>query len=139
MYYATIHSCVFASGVVRTLLQLFGLVAVGMIGEMLDPFATDAFSMVSLTLSLNKMPNQYGKINDIGLMPEDGVTTRTIAVEERNNVLTLLPTKPVGSPGSTGTIGKRKIRTFIVPHIPHDDVVLPAEVQNVRAFGSTNQ
>ena len=110
-----------------------------MIGEMLNPFATDAFSMVALTLSMNKMPNQYGKINDLGLMPEDGVTTRTIAIEERNNVLTLLPTKPVGSPGSTGTIGKRKVRTFIVPHIPHDDVVLPAEVQNVRAFGSTNQ
>lgn len=110
-----------------------------MIGEMLNPFAADAFSMVSLTLSMNKMPNLYGRINDLGLMPEDGVTTRIVAIEERENVLTLLPTKPVGSPGSTGTIGKRKVRTFIIPHIPHDDVVLPAEVQNVRAFGTTNQ
>lgn len=110
-----------------------------MIGEMLNPFATDAFGMVALTLSINKMPNQYGKINDLGLMPEEGVTTRIIAIEERNNVLTLLPTKPVGSPGTVGTIGKRKVRTFQVPHIPHDDVVLPAEVQGVRAFATANQ
>ena len=110
-----------------------------MIGEMLNPFAADAFSMVALTLSMNKMPNLYGKINEMGLMPEDGVSSTIIAIEEFDNVLTLLPTKPRGAPPSTGTIGKRKVRSFQIPHIPHNDVVLPSEVQNVRAFGTTNQ
>ena len=105
---------------------------------MLNPFATDAFSMVALTLSINKIPNMYGRLNELNLMPEDGVTTRTIAIEEQNNILNLLPTRPVGSPGTQGTIGKRKVRTFNIPHIPHDDVVLPAEVQGIRAFGTTN-
>ena len=35
--------------------------------------------------------------------------------------------------------GKRKLRSFVVPHIPHDDVVLPEEVQGIRAFGSETE
>jgi hypothetical protein len=30
------------------------------------------------------------------------------------------------------------VRSFVIPHIPHDDVVLPEEVQGLRAFGSEN-
>jgi hypothetical protein len=57
-------------------------------------------------------------------------------VEEQNGVLTLLPTLPPGSPGTLGKRGKRTVRSFTVPHIPHDDVVLPEEVQGIRAFGT---
>ena len=31
------------------------------------------------------------------------------------------------------------MRSFVIPHIPHDDVVLPEEVQGIRAFGSENE
>jgi hypothetical protein len=31
------------------------------------------------------------------------------------------------------------MRSFVVPHIPHDDVVLPNEVQGLRAFGSETE
>lgn len=60
-------------------------------------------------------------------------------VEERNGVLNLLPTMPVGAPGTVGTRAKRSLRSFVVPHIPHDDVVLPEEVQGIRAFGSETE
>jgi hypothetical protein len=46
-----------------------------------------------------------------------------------NGVLNLLPTQPPGSPGTVGVRGKRKLRSFVIPHIPHDDVMLPEEVQ----------
>jgi hypothetical protein len=72
-------------------------------------------------------------------MPTEGVRARTIMIEEMNGVLNLLPTMPVGSPGTLGTQGKRKVRSFVIPHIPHDDVVLPEEVQGLRAFGSENE
>jgi hypothetical protein len=61
-------------------------------------------------------------------MPARPVRLRQIAIEERNGVLSLLPTAVVGAAGTVGKRGKRKIRSFIVPHIPHDDVVLPEEV-----------
>jgi hypothetical protein len=31
------------------------------------------------------------------------------------------------------------MRTFSIPHIPHDDVVLPEEIQGIRAFGSESE
>lgn len=97
---------------------------------------SSAFTMAALTQAINILPNNYGRIEKLGLMPDKGVTTRTILVEEQNGKLNLLPTQPVGSPGTLGRVGKRKMRSFVIPHIPHDDVVLPQEVDSVRPFGS---
>jgi len=106
---------------------------------MLNPFATDAFHMVALTAALNKLPNLYGRLEQLNLMPAEGVRTRTLILEEMNGVLNLLPTRPVGAPATLGAQAKRKLRSFVIPHIPHEDVVLPEEVQGLRAFGSDNQ
>jgi hypothetical protein len=106
---------------------------------MINPFTSDAFSMAALTMAINKIPNTYGRIGQLGLFAPVGVRTRTILVEEMNGVLNLLPTLPVGSPGSVGSQGKRKVRSFVIPHIPHDDVVLPEESEGLRAFGSETE
>lgn len=101
-----------------------------------DFFNSDAFNMQSLTLGINRFPTMYGRLAPY--FPERGVVTRSVFVEEQNGVLNLLQSRPPGSPGSLGTQGKRKVRSFIVPHVPHDDVVLPEEVQGVREFASEN-
>ena len=106
---------------------------------MLNPFETDAFNMVSLTRAINILPNKYGRVMELNLMPGKGVTTRSIIVEERNGVLALLPTMPPGSPGTVGKAAKRKVRSFAIPHIPHEDAILPEAYQGVRAFGSENE
>lgn len=102
-------------------------------------FENPAFSMSSLTAAINILPNNYGLMESMGLFPPKPVRFRSVAVEEKNGVLTLLPTMPVGSPGTVGVRGKRKLRSFTIPHIPHDDVVLPDEVQGIRAFGSETE
>ncbi|MDO8892332.1 MAG: major capsid protein [Sulfurimicrobium sp.] len=106
---------------------------------MQNPFTNPAFSMASLTAAINLIPNRYGRLEQIGLFVPRPVIHRNVIVEEMHGILNLLPTLPPGSPGTVGTQGKRKVRSFIVPHIPHDDVVLPEEVQGIRAFGSENQ
>lgn len=106
--------------------------------EILDPFRGDGYSLAHLTAAINVLPNQYGRINQMGLMPGEGITQRTVIVELYKGVLNLLPTRTPGSPGTTGKLGKAEIRNFTVPHIPHDDVVLPEEVQGIRAFGTQN-
>lgn len=104
----------------------------------LDPFTdNNAFNMASLTASINILPNMYGRIKELKLMPYKGVTTRTILVEEKNGVLNLLPTLPPGSPGTQGKSAKRTARSFIVPHIPHEDSVLPGAWEGVRKFGES--
>ncbi len=103
---------------------------------MLNPFAQPGFGMAQLTQAINLIPNRYGRIGALGLMPAKPVRQRQIVVEEHNGVLNLLPTLPPGTPGTVGRRGKRTLRSFVIPHIPHDDVVLPEEVQGLRAFGS---
>jgi hypothetical protein len=106
---------------------------------MINPFDTDAFNMTSLTASINLLPNTYGKLEAMNLFPQKSVRTRNIAVEEQNGVLNLLPTQ---MPGGTSTFEgrtKRKMRSFTIPHIPHDDVILPEEIQGIRAFGTENE
>lgn len=106
---------------------------------MQNPFSNPAFSMAALTAAINIIPNRYGRLEDLGLMPAKPVRQRQIIVEEMNGVLNLLPTLPPGSPGTVGTRGKRTLRSFVIPHIPHDDVVLPEEVQGIRSFGSETE
>jgi len=105
----------------------------------INPFAQDAFNMMSLTQAINLLPTKYGRLNQMNLFPEKGVRTRTIAVEEVNGVLTLLPTAPVGSVGVSNKMGKRKVRPFSIPHIPMDDVILPSEYEGIREFGSETE
>jgi hypothetical protein len=104
-----------------------------------NPFENPAFSMSALTAAINILPNNYGLMDSMGLFPSKPVRFRSVVVEEKNGILTLLPTMPVGSPGTVGKRGKRKLRSFAIPHIPHDDVVLPEEVQGIRAFGSESE
>lgn len=104
-----------------------------------NPFQNPAFGMASLTAAINLLPNRYGRLDELGLFNPKPVRTRTIVVEEKAGVLTLLPSLPPGSPGTVGVRGKRTLRSFVIPHIPHDDVVLPEEVQGLRAFGTESE
>jgi len=103
---------------------------------MQNPFNNPAYNLASLTAAINILPNRYGRLEALNLFPAKPVRQRTVIVEENHGVLNLLPTQPPGSPGTVGERGKRTVRSFVVPHIPHDDVVLPEEVQGLRAFGS---
>jgi len=109
-------------------------------GEIINPFEQDSFTMANLCAAINILPNLYGRVNQLGIFNNvEGITTRTAVVEEQNGVLSLLPTLPPGSPGTQNKMGKRKTRSFTVPHIPLDDIIYPAEYSGVRAFGQTNQ
>jgi hypothetical protein len=106
---------------------------------MLNPFASNAFNMIALTDAINILPNNYGRTESLGIFRTKPTRLRSIAVEERNGVLNLLPTQMPGAPATVGIRGKRAVRTFTIPHIPHEDVVLPEEVQGIRAFGSETE
>jgi hypothetical protein len=106
--------------------------------EMVNPFEQDAFNMANLSAAIDILPMNYGRINQLVIFADDGITTRTAIVEERNGVLNLLKTQPVGAPGTQNKIGKRAVRSFVVPHIPLDDIIRPEEFQGVRAFGQPN-
>lgn len=101
-----------------------------------DVFSGDAFNMMSLTNSMLHLPYKPSRIGEMGLFTNQGVNTTTVVLEERDGVLKLLATKPRGAPAAAHDHAKRKARSFVVPHIPYDDVVLAAAIQDVRAWGS---
>ena len=59
--------------------------------SLLDIFNDDAFSLTSLTATLNDMPYKPGRIGDLGLFTESGINTTTAMVESKNGELTTMP------------------------------------------------
>ena len=104
----------------------------------LDVFRGDAFSVVSLTDAILKAPFKPGRIGALGLFRSRGITTTSVMVEEKDGALTLIPTTPRGGPGSSIGASKRTARSFVIPHLERDSMILADSVQNVRAFGSDN-
>ena len=92
--------------------------------------------MVALTDAINKMPYVPGRIGQLGLFREQGVSTTSVMIEEREGSLNLVETTARGAPAIQNTTNKRKARSLVVPHIALEDTILADEVQNVRAFGS---
>ena len=105
----------------------------------MDVFKDDAFSVISLTEAINKLPYQPGRISSLGLFTERPIMTTTAVVEEKSGQLKLVPTSPRGGPGASFGQSKRTARSFIVPHLEVIAGVLADEVQNVRAFGSETE
>ncbi|MGI0120293.1 major capsid protein [Zooshikella sp. RANM57] len=104
--------------------------------ETADPFDHPSFKVASLTQSINALPTAYGDSRKL-FSREKKVSTRTILVEERNGVLTLIQSREPGSDENYAERGKRKVQSFVVPHLPLDDVILPSEYADLRGFGTT--
>ena len=106
---------------------------------MINPFTQDAYNLVALSDAISILPNKYGRLNEMGLFIPKPQTSRAVFVEMKNGVLNLLPTRPVGAPGTVATRSTRNLRPFLIPHIPHEDTILPSEYGGIRAFGTENQ
>lgn len=103
---------------------------------MLDVFKTDAFGLVSMTNSINKLPFKPSRLGDLGLFTEKGISTTTVVMEEQHGKLSLVATAARGSMPRVQSTRTRKTRAFPVNNLPQNDTVMADEVQNVRKFGS---
>lgn len=106
---------------------------------MLDVFTGNGFSVLTLTDAVNKLPYVPGRLGQLAIFTESGVTTTAIDIEEKNGVLVLVAATPRGAPGVQNVESKRKIRKLAIPHIELDDTLNADQVQNVRAFGTNDQ
>jgi len=100
-----------------------------------NPFDVGGYSLAEMTQAINILPNLYTRLGQIGLFRFEGVTQRAIVIEQREGVLSLLPSVPLGAPATVGNREARSMRSFALPWIPHDDVILPADVQGMPALG----
>ena len=103
---------------------------------MLDIFNNSAFSVTSMTDAINKIKYVPARIGQLGLFTASGVTTTSVAIEEKNGLLTLVAPTARGAAGTTVDKAKRSMLSVRVPHFEINDAVYAEEVQGVRAFGS---
>jgi hypothetical protein len=101
----------------------------------LDIFNSNAFSVTELSMAMDLIPVQWGRLGELNVFPEESVMTTSVAIEYRNNQLYLLPARPRGGPASVGGVGRRGALPFNLLHLPHEDAVTADEIQNVRGFG----
>ncbi len=106
---------------------------------MLDVFNNGLFSVVSLTDAINKPIFQPGRIGQMGLFSERGVSTLTVIVEEKDGQLVLVSPSPRGAPGQTIDKLKARGRPFTIPHFQIDDAIYADEVQGVRSWGTESE
>jgi hypothetical protein len=88
-----------------------------------------------MTEAINILPNVYTRLGEMGLFRFEGVTQRSVVIEQSEGVLNLLPTVPLGGSATVANRDTRSMRSFSVPWIPHDDVITPQDIQGVRGFG----
>jgi hypothetical protein len=104
--------------------------------SMLDVFNSDVFGVVSLTASIQKLPELPSRLGDMGIFKSVPINTTAATIEEYQGKLSLVQTSARGTRGAEQAHAKRKVRSFVVPHIQVNDAVKADEVQNVRDFGS---
>ena len=100
-----------------------------------NPFDAGGYSLAEMTQAINILPNLYTRLGQIGLFRFEGVSQRSVIIEQYEGILSLLPSVPLGGPATVGTREGRSMRSFALPWIPHDDVILPADIQGVPALG----
>lgn len=103
---------------------------------MLNPFDAAGYTAAHLTETVNILPNQWGLINGMGLFRASGVSTTTVIVERQLGTLNLLPSVPRGGPATKANRQNKDMRAFVIPHIPHDDEILPGDIQDIREVGT---
>lgn len=105
----------------------------------LDVFNQDAFGVVALTDSINKMPFAPSRASVVVDWNEEGVPTTSVAIETKGNNLTLVNPTPRGGPGETRAKVRRSAGLIPIPHYEINDGINADEVQGVREFGQGNQ
>ncbi len=102
----------------------------------INPFDESGYDLATMTTAVNLIPNNYGRVRQLGLFSLEPVRTRTIVMDETNGIITLLQSQPVGGPSTRKKQGKSKTRSFVIPHIPYDDIIRPSDIQGRREAGS---
>lgn len=95
------------------------------------------FSSMEMTDAVNKLPlvpMRFGR-----MFEEKGVRTTHVALELKASRITLVNDSPRGAaPEYLGGRGERRqIKTLTTTHLAQADVLAPEDIQDVRAFGTT--
>jgi len=105
----------------------------------MDIFNNSAFSMTSLSGVVNKLDYQPQLLGELGIFEPMPVRTRTVFVDRRDGVLTLIPTSPTGAAPSELAGDDRDAVPLKTTRLAKGFTLYAEEIQGIRAFGSETE
>jgi hypothetical protein len=105
----------------------------------LNIFNHGAFHMTALSAAIQQAPYVPQLLGQMNIFTPDRVRVTTVAVEEKGGVLSLIKTSERGAPIEEGKGEERRLRHFNTSRIARGKTLYAAEVQNIRAFGTTSE
>lgn len=105
----------------------------------MDIFNQRAFHQIELVDALERMPYKPQFLGDLNIFEPRPVRTKTVSIENREGVLTLIPTSERGAPLPQAGKAQRDIRDFRTVRLAKGDRLMADEIQDVRAFGRTSE
>lgn len=105
----------------------------------MDVFKGDAFTTFELTQSINAIPYVPSFLDSLEIFEPMPVRTEHFAIEQRDNVLSLVQTTARGAEPVARTDQKRALRYFPTVRVANKDRLNASEIQNIRAWGSDSE
>lgn len=102
-----------------------------------DVINSPAFYMAEMIDAINGLDFFPGRLGELGLFQEAGISTATVLIERRDGQLNLVPTSPRGAPGDTRPRESRNVRAFQVPHVQRNDRLMADSLLGVRAYNGS--
>ena len=72
-----------------------------------NPFDAGGYSLTEMTQAINILPILWTRLGEMGLFAFEGVTQRTVIIEQGDGALNVLPSVPLGAP-ATGPLIRSK-------------------------------
>lgn len=95
------------------------------------------FTSAEMTDAVNKLP--LAPMRFASMFEEKGVRATTVALELKSSRIALVTDSPRGAPPEYlgGRGGKRQVKTLSCCHLAQADILSPEDIQDLRAFGTT--
>lgn len=88
------------------------------------------FTAIDLTGQIDRVPNLYGRLNELNLMPTKGVSSTIVEITEREGQIVVLAAEARDGDVPLGTNASERSIFLQVPHIPHLARITPKDLQD---------
>ena len=92
------------------------------------------FTAVDLTSAIDVLPNQWGKVGDMGMFDEVGVDSTIVELDYRDGFVTVMASAERGTIPNAASGDEEEAKFFKIPHFPDTDLITPKDVENRWAF-----
>lgn len=95
------------------------------------------FGVLALSAAINKISPVPSQIRDLGIFKPKYLSTTHVDIEYQETTQQLIQSRKRGEVAGGVDSPERKMHTFKITHLPVYDTIVADEVQNIRAFGTT--